>query len=37
MSQDFDAYVTAALFGAYLVMIVIGYRSWRASMAETAA
>jgi nicotinamide mononucleotide transporter len=32
-----DLYFTAALFGAYLVMIVIGYRSWRASMAEQAA
>lgn len=32
-----DLYFTAALFAAYLVMIVIGYRSWRASMAEQAA
>jgi nicotinamide mononucleotide transporter len=32
-----DLFFTAALFGAYLVMIVIGYRSWRASMTETAA
>jgi nicotinamide mononucleotide transporter len=32
-----DLFFTAALFGAYLVMIVIGYRSWRASMAATAA
>jgi nicotinamide mononucleotide transporter len=27
-----DLFFTAALFGVYLVMIVIGYRSWRASM-----
>jgi nicotinamide mononucleotide transporter len=27
-----DLYLTALLFSAYLVMIVIGYRSWRASM-----
>jgi nicotinamide mononucleotide transporter len=27
-------YLTAILFTAYLVMIVIGYRSWRASMME---
>ena len=32
-----DLFFTAALFGAYLVMIVIGYRSWRASMREGAA
>jgi nicotinamide mononucleotide transporter len=32
-----DLYFTAALFAAYLVMIVIGYRSWRASMLEPAA
>jgi nicotinamide mononucleotide transporter len=32
-----DLFFTAALFGAYLVMIVIGYRSWRASMLEQAA
>jgi nicotinamide mononucleotide transporter len=32
-----DLFFTAALFGAYLVMIVIGYRSWRASMLEPAA
>jgi nicotinamide mononucleotide transporter len=32
-----DLYFTAALFSAYLVMIVIGYRSWRASMQESAA
>ena len=29
-----ELYFTAGLFGAYLVMIVIGYRSWRASMRE---
>jgi nicotinamide mononucleotide transporter len=32
-----DLFFTAALFSAYLVMIVIGYRSWRASMQESAA
>jgi nicotinamide mononucleotide transporter len=32
-----DLYFTAVLFGAYLVMIVIGYRSWRASMREAPA
>lgn len=32
-----DLFFTAALFSAYLVMIVIGYRSWRASMLETTA
>jgi nicotinamide mononucleotide transporter len=32
-----ELYFTAALFAAYLFMIVIGYRSWRASMMETAA
>lgn len=32
-----DLFFTAALFGVYLVMIVIGYRSWRASMLEPAA
>jgi nicotinamide mononucleotide transporter len=31
-----DLVFTAALFVAYLVMIVIGYRSWRASMLESA-
>jgi nicotinamide mononucleotide transporter len=30
-------YLTALLFTAYLVMIVIGYRSWRASMIEETA
>lgn len=29
-----ELYFTAALFAAYLVMIVIGYRSWRSSMQE---
>jgi nicotinamide mononucleotide transporter len=29
-----DLYFTSVLFAAYLVMIVIGYRSWRASMLE---
>ena len=32
-----DLLFTAALFTAYLVMIVIGYRSWRNSMLESAA
>jgi nicotinamide mononucleotide transporter len=32
-----DLYFTAALFAAYLFLIVIGYRSWRASMAESRA
>lgn len=32
-----DLYFTTALFLGYLVMIVIGYRSWRASMVEVAA
>jgi nicotinamide mononucleotide transporter len=32
-----ELYFTAALFTAYLFMIVIGYRSWRASMQETTA
>ena len=32
-----ELYFTAALFGAYLVMIVFGYRAWRASMLEDAA
>jgi len=31
---DRELYFTAALFAGYLVMIVIGYRSWRASMKE---
>ena len=30
-------FLTALLFTAYLVMIVIGYRAWRASMAEESA
>lgn len=29
-----ELYFTALLFTAYLVMIVIGYRSWRASMVD---
>ena len=29
-----ELYFTAALFAAYLVMIIIGYRSWKASMQE---
>jgi nicotinamide mononucleotide transporter len=32
-----ELYFTAGLFAAYLVMIVIGYRSWRASMRESVA
>lgn len=32
-----DLYFTAGLFAVYLVMIVIGYRSWRASMLEQEA
>ena len=32
-----ELFFTAGLFAAYLVMIVIGYRSWRASMAADAA
>ena len=32
-----DLVFTAALFTMYLVMIVIGYRSWRASMVESRA
>ena len=32
-----DLYLTAGLFAAYLVMIVIGYRSWRASMQTSPA
>ena len=32
-----ELYLTALLFAAYLVMIVIGYRSWRASMQEDTA
>lgn len=34
---DRELFFTAALFAAYLVMIVFGYRSWRASMREQAA
>jgi nicotinamide mononucleotide transporter len=29
-----DLYLTAALFTGYLVMIIFGYRSWKASMAS---
>jgi nicotinamide mononucleotide transporter len=32
-----ELYFTAALFVAYLVMIVFGYRSWRRSMLEEAS
>ena len=32
-----ELYFTAALFVAYLVMIVFGYRSWRKSMLEQTA
>lgn len=32
-----ELYFTAALFVAYLVMIVFGYRSWRRSMLEDGA
>lgn len=32
-----DLFFTAALFSAYLVMIVIGYRTWRASMVQNPA
>ena len=32
-----DLHFTAALFTAYMVMIVVGYRSWRASMLENTA
>ena len=31
-----ELFFTAALFAGYLVMIVIGYRSWRASMTAAA-
>jgi nicotinamide mononucleotide transporter len=31
-----ELYFTAGLFVGYLVLIVIGYRSWRASMREGA-
>jgi nicotinamide mononucleotide transporter len=34
---DRELYFTAALFAAYLVLVVIGYRSWRASMPGQAA
>ena len=29
-------YLTAALFGLYLVLIIIGYRAWRRSMYESS-
>lgn len=32
-----ELYFTAGLFAFYLVMIVIGYRKWRASMLESTA
>jgi nicotinamide mononucleotide transporter len=32
-----ELYFTAALFGLYLVLIVIGFRSWRNSMAGQSA
>jgi nicotinamide mononucleotide transporter len=34
---DRELFFTAVLFGVYLVMIVIGYRSWRASMIGNPA
>jgi nicotinamide mononucleotide transporter len=34
---DRELYFTAALFAVYLVMIVFGYRAWRASMREAPA
>lgn len=34
---DRELYFTAALFAAYLVLVVIGYRSWRASMSRQTA
>ncbi|MEJ2576171.1 MAG: nicotinamide riboside transporter PnuC [Gammaproteobacteria bacterium] len=34
---DRELYFTAALFAAYLVLVVVGYRSWRASMPAQAA
>ncbi len=34
---DRGLFLTALLFVGYLVLIVIGYRSWRASMGEPAA
>jgi nicotinamide mononucleotide transporter len=37
MYLDRELYFTAALFAGYLVMIVIGYRSWRASMTVASA
>jgi nicotinamide mononucleotide transporter len=34
---DRELFFTAALFALYLIMIVFGYRSWRASMRDQAA
>jgi len=34
---DRELYFTVALFAFYLVMVVIGYRSWRASMSARTA
>jgi len=34
---DRELYFTAGLFAAYLVLVVIGYHSWRASMSERTA
>ena len=34
---DRELYFTAGLFAAYLVLVVIGYRSWRSSMSEQTA
>jgi len=34
---DRELYFTVALFAFYLVMVVIGYRSWRASMSAQTA
>ena len=33
---DRELYFTAGLFAAYLVLVVVGYRSWRASMPGQA-
>jgi len=33
---DRELYITVALFAAYLVMVAIGYRSWRSSMPGRA-
>jgi nicotinamide mononucleotide transporter len=34
---DRELYLTAALFALYLVLVVVGYRSWRASMPAQIA